>query len=93
MIPVNNIQYIKASDIERELGIECWRLPFTEGVENADYLYLCCENERLKVLSNGKKYWRGRACFPISNNFNNEIKLVNYVREHFSKQGILIFFD
>ena len=90
MIPVNNIQYIKASDIERELGIECWTLPFTECVENANYLYLCCDNERLNALIENREYWRDRVYFS---SYNDEIKLVNYVREHFSKQGILIFFD
>lgn len=90
MIPVNNIQYIKASDIERELGIECWRLPFTEYVENADYLYLCCDDERLNFLIEEKELWLHHAFFTL---YNNEIKLVNYVREHFNKQGMLIFFD
>ena len=90
MIPVNNVQYIKTSDIERELGIECWRLPFIEYVENANYLYFYCDDERLNALIEERECWRDR---PYFSSYNDEIKLVNYVREHFNKQGILIFFD
>ena len=90
MIPVNNIQYIKASDIERELGIECWRLPFVEYIENAEFVYLNCDNDRLGSLIENREYWRDHVYFSI---FNDEIRLVNYVREHFSERGILIHFD
>lgn len=90
MIPVNNIQYIKASDIEKELGIECWRLPFTECIENAEFIWLNCDNDHLGTLIENREYWRDCAYFSV---YNDEIKLVNYVREHFNKQGILIFFD